>query len=131
MKAKLLNLSDNKKLSLVVSAILLVLVGAIGFTINTNGLFFMPDAPVTQDSVNVSPEDTLSQPDAETAINSVVTNALPESDTEKSLSYIIEEEKLAYDVYAAMYSKWGSKVFSNIKKSETNHQYMVLALLQS
>jgi len=132
MKAKLLNLKTSQKFALVAGAILLVLVGAIGFTINTNELSFMPDASVTQNSVNVSPEDALSQSDTETAISSVAnTDTLPESDTAKSLSYIIEEEKLAYDVYAAMYSKWGSKVFSNIQKSETNHQNKVLALLKS
>ena len=131
MKAKLLNLSDNKKLALGVGAILLVLVGVIGFTINTNGLFFMPDAPVTQNSVNINQEDALSQPDTKTSINNVASNILPASETENSLNYIIEEEKLAYDVYVAMYSKWGSKVFSNIQKSETNHQNKVLALLKS
>ncbi|MDQ5884896.1 MAG: hypothetical protein QG645_58 [Patescibacteria group bacterium] len=131
MKAKLLNLRTSQKFALVAGAILLVLVVAIGFTINANGLFFMPDASVTQNSVNVSPEDALSQPDTETSINNVATNILPASETENSLNYIIEEEKLAYDVYAAMYSKWGSKVFSNIQKSETNHQNKVLALLKS
>lgn len=131
MKAKLLNLSDNKKLALVVGAVLLVLVAGLGFTINTNGLSFMSDKPIAQNSVNIPPEDALSQPDTETAISSVATDTLQESDTAKSLSYIIEEEKLAYDVYSAMYNKWGSKVFSNIQKSESNHQKKVLALLNS
>lgn len=56
--------------------------------------------------------------------NSTVTNA-------KTLEYMIEEEKLAHDVYAAMYAKWGSRVFGNIQKSEQNHQNQVLTVMQS
>jgi hypothetical protein len=47
------------------------------------------------------------------------------------LTYIIEEEKLAHDVYQAMYDKWGSRIFGNIKNSETSHQGMVLAVMES
>lgn len=51
--------------------------------------------------------------------------------TAEELAYIIEEEKLAYDVYQAMYDKWGSRIFNNIKNSETTHQNMVLAVMES
>lgn len=51
--------------------------------------------------------------------------------TATDLTYIIEEEKLAHDVYQAMYDKWGSRVFGNIKNSETAHQNMVLAVMES
>jgi hypothetical protein len=50
---------------------------------------------------------------------------------EESLKYYIEEEKLAYDVYLAMYEKYGTRIFSNIMKSEMNHQEKVLTLLKS
>jgi hypothetical protein len=49
----------------------------------------------------------------------------------RSLEYMIEEEKLAHDVYVAMYEKWGSRVFDNIQKSEQNHQNQVLTVMQS
>ena len=47
------------------------------------------------------------------------------------LVYLIEEEKLAHDVYTVMYQKYGSNVFNNIAKSETNHQARVLSLLNA
>lgn len=47
------------------------------------------------------------------------------------LIYLIEEEKLAHDVYTVMYQKYGSNVFNNIAKSETNHQARVLSLLSA
>ncbi|MDQ5913210.1 MAG: hypothetical protein QG659_632 [Patescibacteria group bacterium] len=51
--------------------------------------------------------------------------------TADELAYLIEEEKLAHDVYQAMYDKWGSRVFGNIKESETKHGDMVLAVMNS
>ena len=51
--------------------------------------------------------------------------------TATDLAYLIEEEKLAHDVYQAMYDKWGSRVFSKIKESETSHGNMVLAIMDS
>lgn len=51
--------------------------------------------------------------------------------TASELAFLLEEEKLAHDVYQAMYDKWGSRVFTNIQGSETMHQKMVLALMES
>lgn len=51
--------------------------------------------------------------------------------TANALQYIIEEEKLAHDVYEALYQLWGARVFSNIAGSETRHQSEILAILQS
>lgn len=45
------------------------------------------------------------------------------------LSYLIEEEKLARDVYATLYSKWNNRIFSNIVKSEIKHMSAVENLL--
>jgi hypothetical protein len=45
------------------------------------------------------------------------------------LAYLVEEEKLAFDVYTVMYSTWGSQTFSNILQSEANHQSQVLAVM--
>lgn len=46
-----------------------------------------------------------------------------------SLLFTREEEKLARDVYVAMYSKWGVNIFSNISGSEQTHMDAVLILL--
>ncbi len=40
-----------------------------------------------------------------------------------------EEEKLARDVYVALYYKWGLRVFTNISRSEQTHMDEVLKLL--
>ncbi|MEA5032401.1 MAG: DUF2202 domain-containing protein [Sphaerochaeta sp.] len=42
-----------------------------------------------------------------------------------------EEEKLARDVYLAMYEKWGIKTFANIARSEQQHMDAVAFLLKS
>ena len=47
---------------------------------------------------------------------------VPLSSTEaEMLTFMREEEKLARDVYLAMYQKWGAVTFSNIASSEQNH----------
>lgn len=51
--------------------------------------------------------------------------------TETQLLYLIEEEKLAHDVYTVMYQKYGARVFGNILESESTHQSRVLTLLQA
>ncbi len=45
------------------------------------------------------------------------------------LRFMREEEKLAHDVYVAMYALWGHNTFENIAKSETTHTEAILALL--
>jgi hypothetical protein len=50
---------------------------------------------------------------------------------EQNLAYIIEEEKLAYDVYTVLGDLWGSRTMSNITNSETSHQSQVATLLVS
>lgn len=47
------------------------------------------------------------------------------------LTYLIEEEKLAFDVYTVMNQTWGSQTFANILQSETNHQSQVLAVMKT
>lgn len=51
--------------------------------------------------------------------------------TAEELAYLLEEEKLAHDVYLAMYDRWGSRVFGNIQNSEATHQGFVLAVMKS
>jgi hypothetical protein len=49
--------------------------------------------------------------------------------TKAQLLYLIEEEKLAHDVYSAMFDLWGAKVFGNILQSEESHQSQVLTVM--
>ncbi len=45
------------------------------------------------------------------------------------LLYLIEEEKLAHDVYTVLGDLWGGNVFANIAASEISHQDAVATLL--
>jgi len=55
----------------------------------------------------------------------------PLSDDEASgLLYMVEEEKLARDVYLTLYEKWGLQVFNNIANSEARHMDAVLGLIE-
>ena len=51
--------------------------------------------------------------------------------TTASLLFMIEEEKLAHDVYVTLGDLWGSNIFTNIAKSESTHQDQVLTLLDA
>lgn len=54
----------------------------------------------------------------------------PISAAEKAgLLYMYEEEKLARDVYRALYEKWDERVFSNITRSEEQHMASIEYLL--
>jgi hypothetical protein len=45
------------------------------------------------------------------------------------LKFMREEEKMAHDVYVALYGVWGDNIFNQISLSETTHTEAVLALL--
>jgi len=51
--------------------------------------------------------------------------------TEDLLLYLIEEEKLAHDVYTVLGQTWGGNTFTNILASESTHQDQVLSLLNA
>ncbi len=48
----------------------------------------------------------------------------------EALVYMREEEKLARDVYLALYTKWNLMVFNNIARSEQRHTNAVALLLK-
>lgn len=47
----------------------------------------------------------------------------------ESLTYMREEEKLAHDVYVALYEKWKNPIFNTISESEQRHMDAILQLL--
>lgn len=49
----------------------------------------------------------------------------------QDLAFMREEEKLAQDVYAALYRKWQTRVFDNIRQSEATHTAQVKSLLDA
>lgn len=46
-----------------------------------------------------------------------------------ALQYMREEEKLAYDIYTALYAQWGLRTFANIARSEQVHTTAVADLI--
>lgn len=59
----------------------------------------------------------------------VETAALSDSEREQLLQ-MKDEEKLARDVYSALYQQWGSMVFSRISAAENNHLTAIINLLK-
>lgn len=61
-------------------------------------------------------------------------NLLPKEELsefeESSLKYLREEEKLARDVYLALFDEWDSQIFSRIAASEQQHTDMIAQLLK-
>ncbi len=55
---------------------------------------------------------------------------LSDADAE-ALAYMVEEEKLAHDLYVAFDDEWDLRVFERIAESETQHQDAVGALLDA
>ena len=52
------------------------------------------------------------------------------TDTEKAnILYLFEEEKLAHDIYVAMYTLYGAYIFNNISGSEQRHMDSVAKLI--
>ena len=51
--------------------------------------------------------------------------------TKASLIFMVEEEKLARDVYATLYTKTGLNQFKNINKAEQTHMDLLRGLLKT
>ncbi len=66
---------------------------------------------------------------ADELISNEVTNELSQTEIE-GLKYMREEEKLARDVYLALYEYWNIPIFNNIAGSESTHMSAVLTLLE-
>ncbi|MBN2482401.1 MAG: DUF2202 domain-containing protein [Bacteroidales bacterium] len=77
---------------------------------------------VKSDGTTLFNEDVLWQSLAETP-------ALSTEELEM-LGYMKDEEKLARDVYYALYDLWGALPFSNISKAEEQHMNAVILLLE-
>ncbi|WP_324736350.1 DUF2202 domain-containing protein [Thermococcus sp. SY098] len=116
----------RKLLALFVIMILLGVVsssGCIGET-KTETATVTDTIPLTADTNgNVNTQELQSY------IESLPAGELTEAEKD-GLLYMVEEEKLAHDVYTKLYEKWGLQIFSNIAKSETTHVESVRMLLK-
>ena len=111
----------------------IVLLGALAGIV---GLGIVTSIQANNDKVITTPlsvKDEIQQPSSiENVDEGATENATAiKSLTETQLLYLIEEEKLAHDVYTVMYEKYGARVFGNILESESTHQSRVLTLLQA
>ncbi len=95
------------------------------------------DVAAPESSAPLASESSVSSPSAAPEISAapqvpVVDKGIATADaTTEQLVYLIEEEKLAHDVYQAMFDLWGSRVFGNILQSEQSHQSQVLTVMST
>ena len=79
-----------------------------------------------------SPETTISQEDSAINEEEVTTDSTVASSTlAEMLTFIVQEEKLAHDLYVQLASTSGAQQFANIVNSESTHISLVQGLLVS
>ena len=104
--------------SIAVGAVLIAGTGVAVAVLSTPQAVPVASAPATPEPEITATATPTAEPD-------------PIADTAASLLFMIEEEKLAHDVYVTLGSIWGSNIFANIAESEVTHQGLVLPLLQT
>lgn len=130
MKNTILNsLRTGKRVRVPVPAIL------IGVLILCSAVFTAVLIATNASSHDVTSQQTPSSTrsndhEAIVAPSTAVLESTPSQVTDELL-YLIEEEKLAHDVYLTLYDIYGARTFNNIQNSETRHQESVLTLLRS
>ncbi len=84
---------------------------------------------VDQIPLNVNENGNIGTSELKTYIDSIPAGQLTQKEKD-GLLYMVEEEKLAHDVYTKLYEKWGLPIFKNIAESETTHVNAVRLLLE-
>ncbi len=85
-------------------------------------LWLHPSTYIVNESDMLVPADIVSGP--------AMTSDTLSSEEKADLIFTREEEKLARDVYRALYNQWKLPIFQNISQSETTHMATVGALLE-
>lgn len=88
--------------------------------------FRRSEVPQTTEEYEVDQADFV---DAPTLLNDLGTGDISEAEA-TGILFMYEEEKLARDVYRALYEQWGSQIFSNIAASEQTHMDAVETLVE-
>jgi hypothetical protein len=83
------------------------------------------DVTVTDDAGSTN----IDRPALDVALDGQPVGVLSEEEV-AGLLFMREEEKLARDVYLALYEEWGLNVFQNIAQSEATHMDAVLTLIE-
>lgn len=82
------------------------------------------------EELSATSSDTLTSSGAGTGSNTGTEEDLSVEEI-AGLLYMREEEKLAHDVYVALFNVWGAQVFANIAESETEHTEAIRQLILS
>ena len=115
-----------KKSHIALISALAVVIGLTGIAAASLSSSFSTTQVTKQDAKPTSNEPSVAQ-----NIEVPLEAENSKSSTEDLLLYLIEEEKLAHDVYQVLGETWGDKIFVNILTSETSHQDQVLNLLNA
>lgn len=118
--------------SALIASISIAAIGLSGCTSTPQAQVVEPTTSATAaPEVSPSATATTAAPKVTTAPKAPVieTGTSGSAETKAQLVYLIEEEKLAHDVYEAMYDLWGARVFGNILNSENSHQGQVLTVM--
>lgn len=83
-----------------------------------------------QSMLNVLPDGTSTFVDVNLKSGFLTTAPLT-ADELATLQKMASEEKLARDVYVALYKKWGSQVFQKISVAENTHMTAIVTLLEN
>ena len=112
--------------------VLIIMAAAIGACGNTPEQVEEPQVitsiVVEDEQVENTNNPTLEE-DSQGQIYSAVLNGTLTEDEVAGLLFMREEEKLAHDVYLALYELWGQPIFKNIAASEQIHTDTVKFLL--
>lgn len=96
-----------------------------------------PDSSMTQDDVTISENtedvtvDSSDYLSVQTLDIDTTTHPTLSDPEVAGLVFMREEEKLAHDVYTALYDMWGIPAFTNIAQSEATHMAAVKTLLDA
>lgn len=113
-----------KKSTVITATALVSVIGIAG--VSAAVLTSTPPAPV---AVSQPPQEVTAADEVQ-ALEEESTST-ETTGTEDLLLYLIEEEKLAHDVYTVLGQTWGGNTFTNILASESTHQDQVLSLLNA
>jgi hypothetical protein len=98
------------------------------------GMLVMPALTPAMENSLISVDETgstsIDAPALREALNTVKPATALSEDEAEGLLFMREEEKLARDVYLALYEEWGVQIFQNIARSEQTHMDALLTLIE-
>jgi len=115
-----------------ISFVLIIMAVAISACGNTPEQVEEPQVITTvvvEDQQAGNTNNSTSKGSGQGPVNSAVQSGMLTEDEAAGLLFMREEEKLAHDVYLALFEQWGQPIFKNIVASEQIHTETVKMLL--